>query len=104
MVLASYPVLLAFTSAPRSQLTVHGVPASRTAGVVVATEGLASAGDAAVFRAKSAAAAMDDDELERELEMEFEIQEELEREGVFEDNFEVSIHSPQKTRTSKQYT
>ena len=38
MVLASYPVLLAFTSAPRSQLTVHGVPASRTAGVVVATE------------------------------------------------------------------
>ena len=70
-------------------------------------EGLASAGDAAVFRAKSAksaAAAMDEDELERELEMEFEIQEELEREGAFESNFEVSIHSPQKTRTSKQYT
>ena len=68
-------------------------------------EGLASAGDAAVFRAKSAAAAMEDDELERELATEFEIQEEeLEREGVFEDNFEVSIHSPQKTRTSKQYT
>ena len=68
-------------------------------------EGLASAGDAAVFRAKSAAAAMEDDELERELATEFEIlEEELEREGVFEDNFEVSIHSPQKTRTSKQYT
>ena len=67
-------------------------------------EGLASAGDAAVFRAKSAAAAMDEDELERELETEFEIQEELEREGDFESNFEVSIHSPQKTRTSKQYT
>ena len=37
MLLASLPVHLAFTSAPRSPSTVHGLHATRTAGVV-ATE------------------------------------------------------------------
>ena len=37
MLLASLPVHLAFTSAPRSPATVHGLHAARTA-AVVATE------------------------------------------------------------------